>query len=85
MNADLYCGSIIYRGYGKRGITFGGVRLSLDTLMLHSSISSSSSMGYSHFLNSIIRSCENKITAKLFSKERPSIEKEDFQASVPAE
>ena len=82
VNADSYCGS---GGYGKREVTFGGIRLSLATLMLQFSISSFNSMGYSHFLNSIIRSCQKEVTAKLFSEERPSIEKEDFQASVLAE
>ena len=69
-------------GCGKREITFGGMSLPADTLTLQPSISSLRSMGYSHFLNSIIRSCENEATAKRFRKERPSIEKEDFQASV---
>ena len=82
MDADSYCES---GGYGKSKVTFGGVRLSLGTLILHSSISSFSSMGYSHLLNSKIRSCEKELTTKLFSKELPSIEKEDFQASVLAD
>ena len=81
VNADSYCSS---GRCGKREVTFGGIRLSLATLMLHSSISSFNSMGYSHFLNSIIRSCEKKVTAKLFSEKDPSIEKLDFQASVLA-
>ena len=77
VNANSYCGS---GGYGKREVTFGGVRLSLATLMIYSSISSFSSLGYSHFFGRVKRKL-----AKLFSKERPSIEKEDFQASVLAE
>ena len=32
VNADSYCGS---GGYGKKEVTFGGVRFSLATLMSH--------------------------------------------------
>ena len=52
---------------------------------LLSSISSLSRMGYSHFLNSIVLLCAKDVTAKRLNKERPSIEKENFQASVLGE
>ena len=39
-------------------------------------------MGYSQFLNSTVLLCEKDVKAKRYKKERPSIEKENFQASV---